>query len=170
MSLLAQSAFWTSSSWSPSLWKNDHRWSLLVTLTSHLISSMSGERIKIFQDFCLNDAFITSPPEISDKERQRLSKQDMYFKSKNSFTYYPKLLGNLPVVLMPFLDVIASPSTYPCQWVSQWVTVSDLDTKSDFWAFRPLRHLIRVMSEQKSKKLKVKKTKRWKDEMSKRPK
>ena len=127
MSLLAQSAFWTSSSWSPSLWKNDHRWSLLVTLTSHLISSMSGERIKIFQDFCLNDAFITSPPEISDKERQRLSKQDMYFKSKNSFTYYPKLLGNLPVVLMPFLDVIASPSTYPCQWVSQWVTVSDLE-------------------------------------------
>ena len=28
---------------------------------------------------------------------------------------------------MPFLDVIASPSTYPCQWVSQWVTVSDLE-------------------------------------------
>ena len=31
----------------------------------------------------------------------------------------------------PFLDAIASPSTYPCQsvseWVSQWVIVSDLE-------------------------------------------
>ena len=26
-----------------------------------------------------------------------------------------------------FLDAIASPSTYPCQWVSEWVIVSDLE-------------------------------------------
>ena len=34
-----------------------------------------------------------------------------------------------------FLDAIASPSTYPCQWVgqsvSQWVIVSDLEIQGD---------------------------------------
>ena len=52
---------------------------------------------KIIQDFCLNDAFATSPPEINEQERRRLSKQDISATcNQDGFTYYPKILGNRP--------------------------------------------------------------------------
>ena len=52
---------------------------------------------KIIQDFCLNDAFITSPPEVNEKEKLRLSKQGISAHwSQDGFTYYPKILGNRP--------------------------------------------------------------------------
>ena len=50
---------------------------------------------------------------------------------------------------MMFLDAIASPSTYPCQWVSESLIVSDLEISSEvfpnsrhFCGQLILRHLI----------------------------
>ena len=48
----------------------------------------------------------------------------------------------------PFLDAIASPSTYPCQsvseWVSQWVIVSDLEIAIAYPSFASLFFLFDV--------------------------
>ena len=53
--------------------------------------------LKLIQDFCLNDAFTTSPPEVNEKEKLRLAKQGISAHwSQDGFTYYPKILGNRP--------------------------------------------------------------------------
>ena len=46
-------------------------------------------------------------------------------KENSYYTGFKKI--NLQRNLNMFLDAIASPRSYPCQWVSQWLIVSDLE-------------------------------------------